>query len=237
MTWEVITGDCLEVMAGMEPGSIDAVITDPPYSERVHRAHNKAVRDSDRRSIPYNWWTAETVAAFVCAIVRVSRGWLVALSDSNLVSDYDSAFAGCGLITFQPVPCVISGMAVRLAGDGPSSWAVYANVARPRALYRWGTLPGAYTGPRERQPHIGGKPIWLMRSLIADYTRPGDTVIDPCCGSGTTGAVCVEMGRNFIGIEIDPTYADIARERIDTVTRQGRLDLAPAPKPEQGGLF
>ena len=50
--------------------------------------------------------------------------------------------------------------------------------------------------------------------LIERATNPGDTVLDPFCGSGTTGVACVQTGRNFIGIELDPGYCDIARRRI-----------------------
>jgi site-specific DNA-methyltransferase (adenine-specific) len=99
-------------------------------------------------------------------------------------------------------------MTVRLSGDGPSSWAIYLNVARPPALARWGTLDGAYvTGTGDRF-HIGGKPLGLMRAIVRDYTSPGDLVIDPFCGGGTTALACAMEGRRCITSEIDPeTYA------------------------------
>ena len=50
-------------------------------------------------------------------------------------------------------------------------------------------------------------------------------VLDPFCGSGTTGVACVELGRNFCGIELDAGYVEIAKSRIDAATRQGKLDV------------
>ena len=54
-----------------------------------------------------------------------------------------------------------------------------------------------------------------MRQIVEDMTKPGDTILDPFMGSGTTGVACVQTGRNFIGIEIDAGYCEIARKRIE----------------------
>jgi DNA modification methylase len=62
--------------------------------------------------------------------------------------------------------------------------------------------------------HPTQKPIALMKYLIEKLTQPGDTVVDLFMGSGTTGVACVQTGRRFIGIEVDPTYYAIAERRI-----------------------
>jgi site-specific DNA-methyltransferase (adenine-specific) len=62
--------------------------------------------------------------------------------------------------------------------------------------------------------HPTQKPVALMEYLIKTYTNPGDTVLDNCMGSGTTGVACVNTGREFIGIEQDPNYFQIASTRI-----------------------
>ncbi|WP_225436291.1 DNA methyltransferase [Levilactobacillus spicheri] len=54
-----------------------------------------------------------------------------------------------------------------------------------------------------------------MDYLIKTYTNPGDVVLDNCMGSGSTGVSCVETGRNFIGMEMDPHYFDVAKHRIE----------------------
>lgn len=63
--------------------------------------------------------------------------------------------------------------------------------------------------------HPTQKPVSLMEELILTYTNPGDTVLDNCMGSGTTGVACVNTGRKFIGIELDERYFNIAKERIE----------------------
>ena len=62
--------------------------------------------------------------------------------------------------------------------------------------------------------HPTQKPVALLEYLINTYTNEGDTVLDNCMGSGSTGVACVNTGRNFIGIELDDTYFEIAKKRI-----------------------
>jgi len=66
-----------------------------------------------------------------------------------------------------------------------------------------------------RPVHPTQKPVALMEYLIRTYTNPGDTVLDNCMGSGTTGVACVQTGRKFIGIEKDEKYFEIAKQRIE----------------------
>jgi len=71
--------------------------------------------------------------------------------------------------------------------------------------------------------HPTVKPTALMRWLVRLVTPPGGTVLDPFCGSGSTGKACVLEGFNFVGVEREPEYAEIARKRIAAAERQGRL--------------
>jgi len=64
-----------------------------------------------------------------------------------------------------------------------------------------------------------------MRWILERTTRPAETVLDPFMGSGTTGVACVQTGRNFIGIEIEPKYFEIAQRRIAEAEAQLRLPL------------
>ncbi len=64
-----------------------------------------------------------------------------------------------------------------------------------------------------------------MKWLIEIMTNPGDTILDPFMGSGTTGVACVQTGRNFIGIEIDPAYFEIAKRRIEQAQMQMVMPL------------
>lgn len=206
--WERVLADMSEVAA---------VITDPPYSARTHAGHDAGVELADggeRRTVSYAAWAAEDVAAFVDAWAPRNRGWFVCLSDHNLIGAYEAAYARHGLTTFAPVAILIIGMTVRLAGDGPSSWVIYANVARPKALARWGTLPGGYHGGPGEREHIGGKPLWLMRALVRDYSRRGDLVCDPCAGAATTLIAAATEGRRAVGAEVNAATHALALERI-----------------------
>ena len=64
-----------------------------------------------------------------------------------------------------------------------------------------------------------------MRWIIQRYTKQNDAILDPFMGSGTTGVACVQTGRNFIGIEIDPGYFKIAEKRIKDAQQQIRIDF------------
>ena len=84
-------------------------------------------------------------------------------------------------------------------------------------------IAGPIVNAKENTEHPTTKPIWIMRRLIEVSTNPGNTILDCCMGSGTTGVACVQTGRNFIGIEIDPTYFAIAEKRIAEAQMQPRL--------------
>ena len=68
---------------------------------------------------------------------------------------------------------------------------------------------------------------------VIELCPKAETILDPFMGSGTTGVACANLGRSFIGIEIDPGYFDIACRRIEEAYRQPRLFEEPAPKPVQ----
>ena len=82
--------------------------------------------------------------------------------------------------------------------------------------------------PEGQYDHPTQKPVALMATFIQDSTNEGDTVIDTHMGSGTTGVACVNTGRNFIGIEIDRGYYEIAERRIAEAQAQMRLPLEAA---------
>ena len=84
--------------------------------------------------------------------------------------------------------------------------------------------------------HKNEKPIYLMRRLVS--WLPGKTILDPFMGSGTTGVACIRTGRQFIGIEIERRYVDIAIRRMERELAQARLPFAePEPQPVQAALW
>jgi site-specific DNA-methyltransferase (adenine-specific) len=230
-------GDCRDVLPTL--GKVDAVITDPPYSERTHTGHDTGSCPADdgaaRSALGYGALTADDVQGLSAAYVRCCDGWIVWMTDHTLAPSIGRELQAAGRYVFAPLPFFQAGRSVRLSGDGPSSWTDWIVVARTPAQHRWGTLPGGYVARPgwNDKARMGGKPTLLMDALVADYSRPGQTVLDSHMGAGTTGVSCVKSGRNFVGIEIDRAAFDIACERIARAQAQGSLLPVDQPAAQQ----
>lgn len=85
---------------------------------------------------------------------------------------------------------------------------------RSATMSKCGTKPGAYVGGQGEREHIGGKPLWLMRAIVRDYSEPGDVVCDPTAGGATTLLAAVIEGRTAIGAERDPVTWEKAVRRL-----------------------
>jgi hypothetical protein len=219
MTAQLFLGRWQDALANVD--RVDAVICDPPYSARTHEATNAHVAGSalpdgvNRTPIAYDAMTPSEVRAFVEAWAPRCRGWMCAMTDDDLAPVWKKAMRDAGRYAFALVPIIQK--RPRLLGDGPSSWAVYLMVSRPRTreFATWGCLPGAYEAPTEKDAGIAGaKPLDLMRSIVRDYSRPGDLVCDPFVGSGTTLLAAVMENRRAVGAEEKPEHFEIARKRL-----------------------
>lgn len=230
----------------------DALFVDAPYSERTHDGHdggavsvNRIVKANGvadtataRREIDYAAWTTDDVAAFVGPWNPLVRGWIGSLTDDVLAPDWRAAMEAGYRYAFSPLACVETGSRFRAVGDGPPQWATWLALSRPRSMEwaRWATiearaargarpLPGAYIGPSERKDVTGGKPLWLMRAIVGDYSAPGDLVVDPCMGAGTTLVAAVQLGRFGLGCEPDAGRFAMACKRLETARPQLRMRL------------
>lgn len=215
---DIRLGNWQDVLADV---TCDALICDPPYSERCHHGANTNRNDGYSAiglARDYDHFDSDDIDEFFESWSPRCRGWIVALCDSSLIDAYRSTAEKFDRLAFAPVPCVIRGMTVRMSGDGPSSWTVYAMVSRPRsaACAKWGTLPGAYVGNQSQESLGGrGKPDWLMRGLVRDYSRKGDLVVDPFAGWGATLSAALGLGRQAIGAERDEIAFSEAQRRLD----------------------
>jgi hypothetical protein len=236
------------------PERVDCIITDPPYSERTHSGNNggrRKVRDpaygfasAPIRQLDYSSLSPADVREWSAAWAPRVRYWIAVMTDSELIGAWRESFTAAGLYAFAPVPCIISGMTCRLAGDGPSSWAVYLMVARTKAallenfgrtndkgerVKGWGTLPGGYWSAQSNEwedrgyfakgkgSRIGGKPLPLMQQIVRDYSRPGMLVADPCAGHATTLVAARLHGCNVWGAESDPAAHAAGVARLESV--------------------
>ncbi len=230
----------------------DALIVDAPYSAKTHSGHDggtaqanglrdvgecKGFAQFERRALSYPAWTPTDVSEFVTAWSPRISGWMVSITDDVLAHDWQRAMDAAGRYAFAPLPFVAPGSRVRLTGDGPSNWSTWIVVARPRtkAMARWGTLDGAYVLPHgyaERMPVVGGKPTWLTRALVRDYSRPGALVVDPCCGGGSLLVGAIREGRRAIGGDANEEHAKMAADWI-----QEAWAKSPDKAAQQPSLF
>ena len=218
---ELRLGDHRDVLADVD--DIDALIGDPPYGARTHDDASLAKQVVDatgqatRQRLGYSHFTTTDVRGLVDCYAGRVRGWWALFCSHDLIGAYEQAYRSIGLYSFAPVPWV--SRRPRLIGDGPSSWCCYLMVARPCTVEfsRWGCLPGAYLpGPNDegRGQVVGYKPVWLMRAIVRDYSKPGDLVVDPFAGSGSTLIAAADEGRRAIGAEIDAEHHAKALTRI-----------------------
>lgn len=222
MTFELRHGRYWEAL---DPwGGFDAVITDPPYGDRTHVGHNAGAiayatthGHQMRTSLDYMSWSPADVADFVKWAASSCRGWICAMTSDDLAPVYRAEYEHHGLYSFAPVPIIQQ--RPRLTGDGPASWTVWLMVARPRSrqFATWGCLPGAYISHCEKHGAVAGaKPLDLMRSIVRDYSRPGDLVCDPCAGGGTTLLASLWEGRRAIGAELNAETHAKATSRLSS---------------------
>lgn len=192
----------------------DAVICDPPYSARTHEGALSVGSDEHGVSA-YAPWSLDDAAAFLDHWVPRCMGWMVLHTDDRLGVDMVDMLRERKRYAFPLVP-VLQHMP-RIQGDGPGSPGHFLVVSRPigEGWNQWGSLPCWYEAPREKNGEIlGCKPLGLMRAIVRDYTRPGDLVVDPFAGSGTTAIACAMEGRRCITSEEKPEHFEIARRRI-----------------------
>jgi hypothetical protein len=196
----------------------------PPKRRNAAAERAWAERGNARKAINYAFWTPADVDQFVDFWAPRTRGWFVSLTDDQLAPAWAAALTRHKRLTFSPIACVEPGSRVRMVGDGPSQWSCWLVVARPKRapFSKWGALPGAYVVPPGLNPRpmnggkqvVGGKPLWLMERLVEDYSRPGDLVVDPCCGAGTSLVAALRHGRRAMGVDVLPEHAELAREAI-----------------------
>jgi site-specific DNA-methyltransferase (adenine-specific) len=220
-------GDCLEILPTLAAGSVDAVVTDPPYGvEWQSNWRDDTFKKIINDDILYLDWIGyinakyfycfskwKTMQSFIDAIK--SAGFKV-----NDILIWDKKSHGAGDLSSY-APCYEMVIYATNNGNKPLF------KTRKQNVLRYWRVDGGATGQSTNNLlcHPAQKPVELIRGIIEDCSHPGDTILDPFMGSGTTGVACVQTGRNFIGIEIDPGYFEIAKKRIAQAQLQIRMDI------------
>ena len=240
---DLYCGDCLDIMKTIQDNSIDCVICDPPYGTTpikwdkvidftaLWKEYNRIVkpngaivifsqepfatylRMSNIKDYKYDWyWEKERLTNVFQIKKRCGK------TVENIVVFYK------GQCTYNPQKTEHLGKKVTNKIGENARWSVtqagYEPTTKPFEYEDDGTryptqvLRINRDNPRKRV-HPTQKPVALLEYLVKTYTNGGDVVLDNCMGSGTTGVACKNLNRNFIGIEKDETYFNIAKERIE----------------------
>jgi site-specific DNA-methyltransferase (adenine-specific) len=238
---ELWHGDCLELMKNIPAGSVDLVLTDPPYGttackwdsvipfEPMWEQYNRIIKDngaivlfgnepftsqlicSNLKGFKYRWdWNKK---------IPSGMGW--AKYRPMQQTEDISVFTKNGKKTVYNPQMIKRKTPIKSGGNAIQS-DVYHEFKSMSENYPY-KKTYEYKNPitllefvkiRKGAVHPTQKPVALLEYLIKTYTNEGDTVLDNCMGSGSTGVACVNTGRKFIGIELDKGYFDIAEKRI-----------------------
>ena len=233
---ELYNGDCLEIMKNISDKSVDMILCDLPYGttackwdtvipfEPLWEQYNRIIKDNG------------------AIVLFGSEPFSSALRMSNIknfkydwIWDKVNRYTGYGSCKYAPLkryeivsvfykskptynPQMMQGKPYKKTGDYSSK--IYGTDKVKKhgknngERYPFNILQ--YKGDDKKNGflHPTQKPIALLEYLIKTYTNEGDVVLDNCMGSGSTGAACVNTSRDFIGIELDKDYFNIAKQRI-----------------------
>ena len=233
-------GDCREILPTLP--KVDHLVTDPPYDVEAHTLQRRTLgvgisrsRKFENAALPFAPLVGIDRELVCSGAARQCEGWFLAFCQAESVGAWREAMTRGGARWRRAGVWVKPDSAPQLSGDRPAcgheaiaiSWC-----GRGRSHWNGGGSRGVWTFPKHdpgfghggsANTHPTQKPLVLMRKLVSDFTQAGETVCDLFMGSGTTGVACANLGRKFIGIEIEPKYFDIACSRIDAAYRQGRL--------------
>jgi len=227
---KVIVGNCLEVMKKMRPNSIDLIITDPPYNKNkdygIPNIDSKPEKEfwnfnlkwlklcykvlkphchiywscSHDQIFEYRKIIEKTKLKFNRLLIWFTNEPKLRLSHSKWLSTYEPIF-------------FCSKEEPRALQSPPKSLNINNfDVIVARSPHRNSVIDKKY--------HIAQKPLKLMIKLVAKASEPGETVLDPFCGSGTTLVACKILNRNYIGIELNPEFVKICKYRLNNIPRK-----------------
>jgi len=227
----LMLGDCLERMKEIPDGSVDMVLTDPPYGttackwdsvipfepmwEQLKRVTKKngaivmtasqpftsALGASNISNLRYSWYWKKSAST---GHLNVKIMPMSNIEDILVFYKSHPTYIPQGLLPYNKV--------TRRGGNG----ACY-HASGQENIQKWTNYPRRLLefSSEGKTVHPTQKPVALMEYMIRTYTHEGETVLDFTMGSGTTGVAAKNLGRNFIGIEMDETYFDIAKGRIE----------------------
>lgn len=246
--YAVVCGDNREILPTLADRCVDHVITDPPYEAEAHtkgrRIRGKVIAPGVRviRDAPLSFPPmVEADRRMVgTELARLASRWCLVFCQAEGAHLWRDAVP---LRSMRWCVWVKPDGQPQYTGDRPGvGYETIVAMHRPgRARWNGGGRVGVFThnsltGARtaaNAKVHPAEKPLPLMLELISLFTDPGDVVLDPYCGSATTGVACLRLGRRFIGCEVSEKWAALSRERCEAelanttlqASRAGQLPL------------
>lgn len=218
--WCVEEADCVDVLRALPDGCVDAIVTDPPYNA-INRA-TSGLRSLDKGladSSPIN------ISFLVNEFWRIGRESFYVWCSDEQYTEWTMEFKQRGATTricawHKTNPSPMNGDKLWLSA---LELCVFAR--KPKATFNLHCAHPVWDEPTEQGDidHPTPKPVSLMRRQLLASMPEGGVVLDPFCGSGSTGVAAVDSGYRFVGVEAHPKYAAIARRRIADAAAQGNL--------------
>ena len=231
----LINGDCLEALHGLASDSVDLILTDPPYNLGLfmkERATNlRALRDNyfgaaGWDNLEYEEWN-ESMDSFFEEAARVMKpgGSMIVFMavikvESIITQAVKHGFYYKTTGTWHKQNPMPRNMNLHFV-NSTESWIYFTYGARVgtfnndgKAVHDFFESPVTPKREREYGKHPTQKPVALMDFFVEKLSNPGDLVLDPFMGSGSSGVSAVRDGRRFTGIELEKSYYDIATKRI-----------------------
>jgi site-specific DNA-methyltransferase (adenine-specific) len=213
---------------------VDAVITDPPFSEHTHgNAKSNRNLGYGNKAIDFKAIDFKAIDNLLLAMGPLCARWFIATMDWRHIAQIERTppapweFVRFGVwVKTNPMP--------QISADRPANgWdgIVYLHNLNTRKRWNGGGNHGNYIDHVVTNgDHPTGKPLEMLLSFVERFTDPGDLILDPFCGSGTTLVAAKLLGRRAIGVELEERYCAVATDRL----RQEILPLSiPEPQPEQ----
>ena len=238
MQYDIKQGDCLELMKNIPDGSIDMILCDLPYGttackwdtvipfEPLWEQYNRIIKDNGAIVLFGSEPFSSALRMSNIKNYKYDWVWNKALAGNGILAKKQPLKIHENIMVFHSKiyqPQMTKGKFRKKMGlkeseitGGDSFSEEYSNdMYYPKSI-----LDFSAGGLRRGRLHPTQKPVALLEYLIKTYTNEGETVLDNCMGSGSTGVACVNTNRNFIGIELDENYFHIAEKRIAEAVNQ-----------------
>lgn len=222
----IYLGDCLEIAPELEPRSVDAVLTDPPYSSGGRRENARSIRKSMNRSMTDDEWIAGdamSTGGFVWMMRALaartrpalkSGGHFLAFIDWRMHANLCGALESADLRQHPTLVWDKTHFGMGAVFRNQHEWIAHFSNGNPAEPARRDIGNVLRCPPVRDGFHPTEKPVGLMGSLLSVVTPPGGLVLDPFCGAGSALVAAKMLGRRAVGIEIDERFAESAAERM-----------------------